>query len=137
MDFVVDASAAIAWALRDEASAVSEVLLEAFDSGNAYAPAIWPLEVANALLMAERGGRIPKGGATELLASLAQLEVEVDVLSTVDELDVELALAREYRLTVYDAAYLALAMRLKLPLASMDRRLRAAADKTAVALLAE
>lgn|SRR5579872_1520143 len=137
MDFVLDASVAIAWVLRDEVSIVSEALLEAFETGNGYAPAIWPLEVANALLMAERGGRIPEGGATELLASLAQLEIDVDVVSTIDHLDVELALAREHRLTIYDASYLALAMRLNAPLATLDQRLRAAARNAGVALLSD
>jgi len=137
MDFVLDASVAIAWVLRDEVSIVSEALLEAFETGNGYAPAIWPLEVANALLMAERGGRIPEGGATELLASLAQLEIDVEVVSTIDHLDVELALAREHRLTIYDASYLALAMRLNAPLATLDQRLRAAARNAGVALLSD
>ncbi|HVA37209.1 MAG TPA: type II toxin-antitoxin system VapC family toxin [Candidatus Dormibacteraeota bacterium] len=135
MDCVVDASAAVAWSLRDEASSLSEVLLDALETGEGFVPPIWPLEVANALLMAERRRRIAPGGARRLLAELSTLTIEIDYPGGPDQLDDEIALAHKHGLTAYDAAYLALALRLTLPLATIDTRLRAAATEAGVALV--
>ncbi|MDE2573434.1 MAG: type II toxin-antitoxin system VapC family toxin [bacterium] len=135
MDFVIDASVAVAWSLEDEASALAEEVLDAIESGDGHAPAIWPFEVANALLSAERRKRIVPGATKRLLDALSSLEIEIDPLATLEHLDVELALAREHGLSVYDASYLSLAVRFGLPLATLDERLRTAAAGAGVALL--
>ena len=135
MDFVIDASVALAWSLKDEASVLADEVLDAIDSGSGHAPAVWPFEVANALLNAERRKRITAGAPKRLLDALSTLAIEIDPLMTLEHLDAELTLAREHGLSIYDASYLSLALRFGLPLATLDERLRTAAVHAGVALL--
>lgn len=102
----------------------------------AIVPAIWPLEVANGLLVGERRGRITRVQGTRLAECLlAALELEVDDVG--DIFKNILPLAREYGLSVYDASYLELAIRQGLPLATHDGPLAKAARKCGVHLLGE
>jgi len=130
--FVVDASVTLGWAFEDETSPYTEAVLEALTEGSASAPAIWPLEVSNALVVAERRGRLTKADTIRFLALLRQLPIEVEG-DVADRIFSEvLNLAREHGLSSYDASYLDLAMRLGLPLATQDEALQQAATRCGV-----
>ncbi len=134
-EFVLDASVTVAWALEDERDLYSEKILDALGEGKAWVPSIWPLEVANALLMAERRRRLTRAEVENFLYLLQELPIQVEgdtVLKVWSEI---LLLAREEGLSVYDAAYLNLAMRLGLPLATLDQALRKAARNCGVEVL--
>ncbi len=133
--FVLDASIALAWCFADEASPVTDALLDRLADEEAVAPALWPLEVANALAMAERRGRLSVAGLSRSVKLLQQLAVEIDDEAHDRAFQDLLNLARSERLTVYDAAYLELALRLHVPLASKGAELRKAAARLGLALL--
>ncbi|MBA2849041.1 type II toxin-antitoxin system VapC family toxin [Thermosulfuriphilus ammonigenes] len=131
-EFVLDASVTVAWALEDEGDLYSEKVLDALGEGRAWVPSIWPLEVANALLMAERRRRLTRAEVENFLSLLQELPIQVEgdtILRVWGEI---LLLAREEGLSVYDAAYLNLAMRLGLPLATLDQALQKAARNCGV-----
>jgi predicted nucleic acid-binding protein len=98
-------------------------------------PSLWHLEIANVLALAERRGRIFPAESAELIALLEMLEIVVDGETSVRAFTRRLDLAREERLTAYDAAYLELAMRLGVPLASKDGDLCDAAERLGVNVL--
>ncbi len=132
---VVDASLVLAWCFADEKSESADRLMDRIGDDGALVPSLWRLEVANVLLAAERRARIGRVDADDRLQRLADLPIEVD-----DETDRRawndvLALARAARLTVYDAAYLELALRRGLPLATLDGDLARAARKAGVPVL--
>ena len=133
--FVLDASIALAWCFADEATPATDALLDRLADEEAAAPALWRLEVANALTMAERRGRLSVAGLTRSVSLLQRLAVAIDPEGSDRAFRELLDLARSERLTVYDAAYLELALRLGLPLASKDARLRTAAAGLGPALL--
>jgi len=134
--FVVDASVAVAWCFEDEATKFTESVLDLFSSGaEALVPAIWPVEVANALLIAERRNRIVLAQVTALLQRIADLPVEVLHIDAPRAFDHILPVARQQYLSGYDAAYLDLALRQGLPLATLDEQLRRAAKTTGVVLM--
>jgi predicted nucleic acid-binding protein len=133
--FVLDASIALAWCFADEASPATDALLDRLADEEAVAPALWRLEVANALAIAERRGRLSVTGLTRSVGLLERLAVAVDDEAPARAFHDLLNLARSERLTVYDAAYLELALRLGLPLASKDTSLRKAAAQLGLGLL--
>jgi predicted nucleic acid-binding protein len=133
--FVLDASIALAWCFADEATPATDALLERLADEDAAAPALWRLEVANALAMAERRGRLSIAAVTRSARLLEGLAVAIDSEGSDRAFRELLELARNERLTVYDAAYLELALRLGLPLASKDTKLRRAAARLGLALL--
>lgn len=135
MTFVVDASVALAWCFADEQSERADGWLSLLATAHALAPAIWPLEVAHGLRSAERRGRLGPGELSEAAALLLSLPVRVEAVSTVDALGDVADLARRLDLSVYDAAYVALANRRGLPLATFDARLREAGARAGVELL--
>lgn len=135
MPFVLDCSVALAWLLPDESNEAVDGLIDQLASDVAYVPSIWSLEVTNALLVAERRGRISGVEAEALAGSLQALPIEVDAGAGLPDLTESILLARKLGLTTYDAAYVELAKRRGLPLATLDKRLRAAASEAAVALL--
>ena len=135
MEVVIDASVALAWCFRDERTEATATLLERVQTDAAAVPSLWHLEVANVLALAERRGRITPAESTELIALLETLEIVVDDETPSRALGRVLDLAREERLTAYDAAYLELAMRLGLPLASKDADLCDAAERLGVSVL--
>lgn len=134
--FVLDASVALGWCFADEATPAADALLDRLGDGEqAAAPALWPIEVANALATAERRGRLDGAGLRRSLNLLTELEVEIDTEAADRAFRDLLDLARSERLTVYDASYLELALRLGAPLASKDANLRQAASRLGVPLL--
>lgn len=135
-DFVLDVSVAMAWCFADEATPQAQAILERLDSASAAVPSLWHLEVANVLTLAERKKRITAARVAEFVALLDELPIHVDTETHKHALGGVLSLARTQRLTAYDAAYLELAQRLGVPLATKDVVLRAAAKKIGVALLA-
>jgi predicted nucleic acid-binding protein len=130
--FVVDASLAGAWLLPDEAGEVSAMLARRALAEGATAPPLFHQEVCNLLLVARRRGRLDDATFWRQLARVERLPVRISPAAAVTRC-AELAIARG--LTVYDAAYLALALAERLPLATLDRRLREAADAEGIALL--
>lgn len=133
--FVLDCSVAVAWCIEDEAAAETDALLERAASEGALAPGLWPLELANVLLQAVRRRRLEVADAMARLELLRALPIRIDEATAERAWRETLALARSEGLTAYDAAYLELAMRAGLPLASRDRELRQAAGCNGVALL--
>jgi predicted nucleic acid-binding protein len=131
MTLVLDASFSLAWIFArkraDQAEQADRVLQSRGKEGW-FVPSLWPLEVANALLVAERRGVIQPELSEAFLRRLAALRIEVD-LETMDLAKPRiLDLARQHQLSAYDASYLELALRLGARLASFDRRLMVAAD---------
>ncbi len=98
-------------------------------------PAIWPLEVGNVLLVAERSKRLSQADSSYFISLLFELPIIVEQESPERMLSDILAVAREYKLSSYDASYLDLAMRRGLPLATMDKNLISAANKSSVSIL--
>ena len=134
--FVLDASVAVAWCFEDEATKFTESVLDLLSAGaEAVVPAIWPVEVANALLIAERRNRILLAQVTALLQRIAALPIAVLPIDSFRAFDHILPVARQQSLSGYDAAYLDLALRQGLPLATLDEQLRRAAKTTGVVLL--
>ena len=134
MALVLDASVTMSWLFEDETSAYGERTLAALDADEGLVPPIWPYEVANSLLVAERSGRSTSQGTERSLGLLSALPISIADATTASAFGRVLSLAREQRLTVYDASYLELAMRQDLPLATEDRDLRRSAARVGVAL---
>lgn len=136
--FVPDASATLAWFFEDETTEWTEALLGRLESGDeAVVPKHWPVEVANALLMAMRRGRISREKAIRFLEDLLALPIRIDPAGNEITFHGVFVLAERLRLTVYDAAYLELAIREGMSLATLDDDLRKAARAAGVALAHE
>jgi predicted nucleic acid-binding protein len=134
-DLVLDASVALGWCFKNEATEAVDRVLERLATEAAYVPAIWHLEIANVLALGERRRRITPARSAEFIALLETLAIVVDEETPSRAFGRVLDLAREERLTAYDAAYLELAMRLGLPLASKDSDLCDAAERVGVSVL--
>jgi len=132
MNFVLDCSVAMAWFFEDEIDPGARALLDRATEGDAVVPAIWPGEVANAFLTAERKRRMSLAKVDEDVELLARLPIAVDRAGA-SPTDL-IALGRRYELSSYDSSYLELALRLRLPLATRDRRLTSAAQAAQVEL---
>ena len=129
MSLVLDASLALAWYFQDEATATTDAVLDRVAETGAVVPALWRLELANGLQVAVRRGRISPAYRDASLADLTQMRIETDSETDVHAWSATLMLAEKHDLTLYDAAYLKLAQRRRLPLATLDRGLRRAAGK--------
>lgn len=135
---VLDASMTLSWLLPDEASEdAAGVQGELLKAETVWVPAHWRLEVCNALCMAERRKRLDAAGIAQAVALFSQLPVVVDPRTNDRAGSETLALSRQYALSVYDGAYLELALRSGASLASLDRPLRAVAKKLGVPLFPE
>lgn len=134
MALVVDASITMAWCFLDEATAHTWAILDRVRDAGAIVPAIWPLEVANALLVGERRGRLTEAETTHAAELLRILPFETDPVPLARVFGPVLGLGRAHRLSAYDASYLELAMREGLPLATRDARLSEAAIRVGVPL---
>ena len=131
---VLDASVALAWMLPGEMDAArAEHLIDVVASEGAIVPSHWRLEIVNALLMAERRSRLVPERTVALLTRLAALPVAIDPETAARAWDASPALARKHKLSLYDAVYLELAKRKRLPLASFDQQLLRAAEAEQVA----
>ena len=129
--FVLDNSVVMA-ILLDEGSAYADAVQASLLTTWAAVPSIWRYEVANALLVAERRGRFGGEALPRIRASLLALPLVHDDLTAEDLLETVQPLARSHQLSAYDAAYLFVAARRGLPLATLDARLRAAAERVGV-----
>lgn len=135
MPFVLDASVALAWCFADEQSGYATGILRRLADDVAVVPSIWPLEVANALLTAERRGRLTSAELLQLRSLFADLPIVIQQSTTDEALEEIINISRTYDLTAYDAAYLGLAAREGVPMATLDSKIRAAAIAAGVSLL--
>ena len=130
MNFVLDASVSLAWCFEDERDGYAMRVLDELAVGEAIVSSLWPIEVTNGLCSALREKRIDLEGAAEARNTLVALPVVVDPVDRRRAFEDVPRLARAHGLTTYDASYLEVAVRLGLPLATLDRTLaRAAVDE--------
>jgi predicted nucleic acid-binding protein len=135
MSQVLDSSVALAWVYADE---TTDAILRLFDEirlHGAWVPGLWRWEIANVLQLNVRRGRHSGEFRDEALSALALLPAKVDAEADRQAWSATLHLAERHGLTVYDAAYLEIACRRKIALATLDRQLRAAASNENVQLL--
>ncbi len=126
----------MAWCFEDETSPYSEALLARLEvDEEALVPSLWPLEVANALVKAKQRGRVTETQIAGFVEDLREFAIRIDALDMDRALTEVRFLADQYQLTSYDAAYLELAMRTGVPLATLDERLRQAAHAAGVPLV--
>jgi predicted nucleic acid-binding protein len=137
MSLVLDSSVALAWVYMEERSQAIANVLDQVSSAGAWVPSLWRLEIANVLEMGVGRGRVDAAFRDATLADLELLPIQTDPDTEKHAWRSTLRLADLHRLSVYDAAYLELAMRRGLPLASLDRELRVAAAAENVVLLGE
>ena len=134
--FVVDCSVTMAWCFENQSDGYTRGILSRLEREEASVPSVWPLEVANSLAVAERRKKITRAVTARFIAILGALPVFVEEDTHRRALGTILAIAREQSLSTYDAAYLELALREGLPLATRDQSLRRAARSLGVALVA-
>jgi predicted nucleic acid-binding protein len=132
--FVLDCSISASWFLLDESNVAAQAVLERLSDEEAVVPALWTIEMVNVLLVAERKERISSSDAARAVEIISNLPVFVEPadLATMKSCR---AIAKEHSLSSYDACYLEIAMRLGLPLASLDRGLITAARNSGIRLL--
>jgi predicted nucleic acid-binding protein len=133
--FILDCSIAVAWCFEDEASDDCDALLERLRDEGALAPSLWHLELGNVMIQAERRGRIMPADVSTRLELIGELPIVTDDETPIRALHEILTLARTENLTTYDAAYLELAIRRGLPLATNDKRLRNAGINAGVQII--
>jgi predicted nucleic acid-binding protein len=129
---VVDASVALAWCFPDEASEYADGLLVALEATTILVPAVWGLEIANAMLVGERHKRLSAPEIRQFTTLLAHLSFSQDSQEVGEYVSNVLPLAREYHLSAYDAAYLELALRQDVPIATLGGKLKLAAERAGV-----
>jgi predicted nucleic acid-binding protein len=130
---VVDASIALAWGLPDESSVYAEAVLEAVEKSALRVPEIWPREIANGLAVAHLRHRLTDADQQIFLDALSRLNIQVEQADASTVIRNGIAAVR-YGLTAYDAAYVDLAFREALPLATLDERMRRAAKRSGFAV---
>ena len=133
---VVDASVALAWCFPDEASDYADAVLVALEGRTILVPAIWGLEIANAVLAGERSKRLRQPEIRRFTTLLESLSLVQDVQPVCGHVGNVLPFAREYSLSAYDAAYLELSIRHGAPLATLDGKIQKAAQKAGVRVFA-
>ena len=132
MEFVIDNSIVMSWCFKDEINSYADFILESLESHSAIVPSIWPLEVGNVLLVAERKKRLAEADSSRFLDLLSDLPIFVEQESPERMVKEIFALARNLDLSSYDASYLDLAMKKGLPIASVDKDLITASKKVKV-----
>lgn len=133
--FVIDTSVVMSWCFQDESSEYADDVLGRLTELTALAPSIWPLEVVNVLLVAERRKRLEQADSARFLTLLSRLPITVEDDRMALKMEKLLALGRAHGLSSYHAAYLDLAMRSGLPIATLDGNLLAAARRVNVPIL--
>ncbi len=121
--FVLDCSVTMAWCFLNEQADYADAMLTRLATETALVPSLWHLEVINVLLVGQRKGRISKDQTQEFLMLAQKLDIQTDTTSPDIEDRDFIDLATQYQLSAYDTAYLNLAIREKLPLASLDKKL--------------
>lgn len=129
---VLDCSVTMAWCFEDECDKTADAVLGALGATEAWVPALWPIEVANVLLVAERRGRITSAGSARFLELLGGLPILVDGATHERALGSVLSTGRELGLSAYDATYVDLAVRLGATLATRDKRLKRVCRKAGI-----
>ncbi len=133
MDFVLDCSTTMAFFFKDEISFYSDYVFEALaDNAKALVPAIWPLEIANVCLIAERRKRIQLGEIKEIIDILSTFPIYIVESAPVPNIMDVISFSRKYDLTSYDASYLAIAKRERITIATLDKKLKETAKKARV-----
>jgi predicted nucleic acid-binding protein len=132
--FVVDNSVVMSWCFKDETNNYADTVLDMLIESAAVVPSIWPLEVVNVLILAERKKRLSESDSIRFLTLLSQLPIVVEY-ERPDMMKELLALARSNNLSSYDASYLDLAMRKGFPIATLDNKLIEAARRIDVPIL--
>ncbi len=135
MSVVLDSSATLAWVHGDERTSAIESVFDRVAEHGAVVPRPWHLEVANSLTVAERRERISPAERADALADLAQLDIVVDDETEQHAWKATMRLADLHGLSLYDAAYLELAQRKRLPLVTLDEALIRAAQAAGVEVL--
>ncbi len=125
--FVIDCSVTMAWCFEDESNDYTDRILENIKGATVIVPTIWPLEVANVLLQAQKHKRITEIQATSFIDAILTLPIVIDPSTTSRAMHSIFVLASQTNLTIYDAAYLELAVREKIPLLTLDKGLIRAA----------
>lgn len=133
--FVVDNSVVMSWCFKDETNKYADTVLDRLTESAAVVPSIWPLEVVNVLLVAERQKRLSESDSIRFITLLSQLPIVVEYERPEKMMRELLALARAYNLSSYDASYLDLAMRNGFPFATLDNKLIEAARRIDVQIL--
>lgn len=128
-DFVLDCSITMAWCFEDESNEETDAILDSLKQMKAIVPAIWPLEVSNVLLIAQKNKRITDFQSAGFIDALSSLPITVDQSTTARAMHSIFVLANKENLTIYDAAYLELAVREEIPLLTLDKVLLKAARK--------
>lgn len=130
---VIDASVALAWCFPDEVSGYADSVLLAVENQTIIVPAIWPVEITNGMLVGQRRKRIQQPDVRRFAELLKGLQVTLDTQSVADSLSNILPLAQDYGLSAYDAAYLDVAVRHEITLATLDADLQRAAIAMGIA----
>ena len=134
---VLDASVTMAWCFIDEQDEFADRVLEVLVAGGvAVVPSIWSIEVTNAIVIGERRQRVSESEVARFLGLIEALPIDADPQTSSRSFMATLPLARTQRLSAYDAAYLELAMREGAILATLDARLKAAAEQVGVTIFA-
>ena len=133
--FVVDNSVVMSWCFKDETNKYGDAVLNRLAESTAIVPPIWPLEVVNVLLVAERRNRLKQVDSVRFITLLLQLPIVVEQEGPGKKMKDLLALGRANNLSSYDAAYLDLSMRKDCPIATLDKKLIEAAKKVDVTIL--
>ena len=133
--FVVDNSVVMSWCFKDETNKYADTVLDRLTESAAVVPSIWPLEVVNVLLVAERQKRLSESDSIRFITLLSQLPIVVEYERPEKMMRELLALARAYNLSSYDASYIDLAMRKGFPIATLDNKLIEAARRIDVQIL--
>ena len=132
--FVLDCSTTMAWCFDDEATPYTDSIRDQLADMRAVVPSLWPLEVANVTLVGERRKRLDEARTLRFFALLDGLPIIIDDETSGKAFGEIVRLARAHHLSAYDAAYLELAIRRGLPLASLDVKLKTAAKAAGVVL---
>ncbi|TAK24289.1 MAG: PIN domain-containing protein [Chloroflexota bacterium] len=135
MTLVLDSSVALAWAFPDERQSSADGVFDQVERDGAIVPPLWPYEIANVLLHGRRRGRLSEVQLEQFLALIDGLSIDVVMTARADATRSSVTLGHAHGLSAYDAAYLALALRRSLPLATLDEQLRGVAAELGVALL--
>ena len=133
--FVIDNSVVMSWCFKSEANKYGDAVLDILSESTALVPPIWPLEVVNVLLVAERRNRFKQVDSIRFITLLSQLPIVVELERPERKMKDLLSLGRANNLSSYDAAYLDLAMRNDCPIATLDEKLIEAAETVDVTIL--
>jgi predicted nucleic acid-binding protein len=135
VSLVLDSSAALAWIYDEETTDPIRLIFSAVAEQGAFVPSLWRLEIANSLTVAVRRGRVDREFRRAALADLGDLDIIVDAQTDSRAWNATVEFADRFLLTVYDAAYVELAQRRALPLATLDRDMQSAGAQLGLRLL--